>query len=71
MPVSAVAAEVLGADPGASLIGRRIGVYEIVSPLAAGGMGEVYRARDTQLGRDVGRNSRCAGCTSCSTGRTS
>jgi serine/threonine-protein kinase len=34
-------------------VGRRIGAYEITSPLGAGGMGEVYRAHDTGLGRDV------------------
>jgi serine/threonine protein kinase len=33
--------------------GSRLGPYEIISPLGAGGMGEVYRARDTKLGRDV------------------
>jgi Tol biopolymer transport system component len=33
--------------------GTRLGAYEIVSPLGAGGMGEVYRAKDTKLGRDV------------------
>src|ERR1700730_1137110 len=40
--------------PGPGLwIGRRVGPYEIVAPLGAGGMGEVYRARDTRLKRDV------------------
>jgi Tol biopolymer transport system component len=33
--------------------GTKLGPYEIVSPVGAGGMGEVYRARDTRLGRDV------------------
>jgi Tol biopolymer transport system component/predicted Ser/Thr protein kinase len=33
--------------------GTRLGPYEVVSPLGAGGMGEVYRARDTRLGREV------------------
>jgi len=33
--------------------GSKLGPYEVVAPLGAGGMGEVYRARDTRLHRDV------------------
>ncbi|MDQ6800955.1 MAG: serine/threonine protein kinase, partial [Acidobacteriota bacterium] len=33
--------------------GSRLGPYEISAPIGAGGMGEVYRARDTRLGREV------------------
>ena len=51
---AAVAAAALVSDVGASaLTGRRLGAYQLLAPIGAGGMGEVYRARDTRLGRDV------------------
>ena len=34
-------------------VGTRLGPYEILGSIGAGGMGEVFRARDTRLGRDV------------------
>lgn len=37
----------------ALIAGLRLGPYEILGPLGVGGMGEVYRARDTRVGREV------------------
>jgi serine/threonine protein kinase len=52
-PAVAVAAEVLASTEAQSFIGKRLGRFEILSLLGAGGMGEVYLAQDAQLGRRV------------------
>ena len=52
-PALDAAAKLLVEDRGQSWVGRQIGSYQVISFLDAGGMGEVYRARDTKLGRDV------------------
>jgi Tol biopolymer transport system component len=48
-----VAAQLVSHVGNTSMLGRRLGVYELSGLLGAGGMGEVYRAFDTRLGREV------------------
>ena len=52
-PALDVAAENMGRGQAQPMIGRRVGVYEISALIGKGGMGEVYQARDTRLGRNV------------------
>src|SRR6266566_2027972 len=52
-PPLEVVRKISGEHASQSMIGRQIGSYSILSLLAKGGMGEVYCARDTKLGRDV------------------
>ena len=50
---TAVATGLVTGSSQSVLSGRRFGTYHILGPIGAGAMGEVYRARDTRLGRDV------------------
>ncbi|MBI4481357.1 MAG: serine/threonine-protein kinase [Acidobacteria bacterium] len=52
-PALEVAAKCLADRQPGSVVGRSLGPYKILAPLGVGGMGEVYRASDTKLGRDV------------------
>jgi serine/threonine protein kinase len=52
-PAVGMAAKMVSEIGASTLTGRRLGAYQVHSRIGAGGMGEVYRARDTKLGRDV------------------
>ena len=49
----AAAAQTVSEPAASVLTGRRLGAYQVHERIGVGGMGEVYRARDTRLGRDV------------------
>src|SRR5712691_2820189 len=53
-PAVEVAADLLGgANQTRLAVGARLGPYEILAPIGAGGLGEVHRARDSRVGREV------------------
>ena len=52
-PLRKVIAEKVAQDERAEILGRQLGNYRVLSPLGAGGMGEVYLAEDTRLDRKV------------------
>src|SRR2546425_9110448 len=52
-PALEAAAEMLADEQAVSAVGQRIGPYQVLSLIGAGGMGEVYLARDSRLGRKV------------------
>ena len=52
-PAYAVAAPLIVAEGALAVIGKSLGHYQLISFVGKGGMGEVFRARDTRLDRDV------------------
>src|SRR5438046_8890263 len=52
-PALEIAAKKMAQDQTRSLLGQRLGSYQVLSLLGAGGMGDVYRARDRRLQRDA------------------
>ena len=61
-PAVALAAETLAGSQGESLVGQTIGHYQVTREIGSGGMGEVYLAQDTKLGRQS--HSSCCPATS-------